>query len=151
VLDYDDSDCDRASTGRLSASLSVVWNAVRIILGIHIDIADARLRPGMVRRGVPNVINEFYPAELLHLHAAPVGGGATRFKRAGTLAAVLVNTAPASARRCYDPADEGIAGEEDCHTELKPAFGLSPRSGSVGRSPRRFESLPVQQRPSTPS
>jgi hypothetical protein len=50
-----------------------VWDAVRIILGIHIYLADARLRSGMVRGGVPNVIHKFYPTELLDIHAAPVG------------------------------------------------------------------------------
>jgi hypothetical protein len=51
-----------------------VWNAVRINLGIHIYLADARLRSGMVRGGVPDVIDEVYAAELLDIHAAPVGG-----------------------------------------------------------------------------
>jgi hypothetical protein len=49
-----------------------MWNAVRIILGVHIYLADARLRPGMVRCGVPDVIHEFYAAELLDVHATPV-------------------------------------------------------------------------------
>jgi hypothetical protein len=50
-----------------------VWDIVRIILGIDIYLADARRWSGMVRGGVPDVIHEFYPAELLHIHAAPVG------------------------------------------------------------------------------
>jgi hypothetical protein len=49
-----------------------VWGTVRIILGIHIYLADARLRPGMVRGSVPDVIDEFYAAELLDVHATPV-------------------------------------------------------------------------------
>jgi hypothetical protein len=49
-----------------------VWDAVRIILRIDIYLANARLRPGMVRCGVPDVINEFYAAELLDIHATPV-------------------------------------------------------------------------------
>jgi hypothetical protein len=49
-----------------------MWDAVRIILGIDICLADARLRPGMVWGGVPDGIHEFYAAELLDNHAAPV-------------------------------------------------------------------------------
>jgi hypothetical protein len=62
-----------ASAGRPSAPLSTVWTAVRIIFGVHIDIGDAALPPGMIGRCVSDIVQESYPDELFQLHAAPVG------------------------------------------------------------------------------
>ena len=70
--------------------MSFLRIAVRLIFGVDIEFGHTRLRPRVIRRRAPSVLEQFHLAQFRHCNAAPVSWGPLRFQSTLTFSAVLI-------------------------------------------------------------